>query len=64
MNEVTMRAARNNAGFSQEEMAKELDMSLSTYQRFERKPSRMRVGDFLKFCRVTKWKFVSDIKIE
>lgn len=64
MNKVTMRAARNNAGFSQEEMAKKPDMSLSTYQRFERKPSLMHVGDFIKFCRVTKWKFVSDIKIE
>ena len=64
MKEVTMRAARSNTGLSQEEMAKKLGVSLSAYQRYEREPSLMRIGTFLKFCRITKWKFISDIKLE
>ena len=50
LNEV--KAARIKAGYSQEDIAKALNVSLATYNRYENGKAEMTLNNVLKFCQV------------
>ena len=51
---ITLRAARINAGFTQKELADELDRNVSTIANWESNKTKISLPDFKKLCRVLK----------
>lgn len=51
---ITLRAARINAGFTQKELADELDRNVSTIANWETNKTRINLPDFKKLCQVLK----------
>lgn len=51
---ITLRAARINAGFTQKELADELDRNVSTIANWETNKTRINLPDFKKLCKVLK----------
>lgn len=41
--QITLKAARINAGLTQEEMAKKLDIAASTYNKWENNPQNITI---------------------
>ena len=61
MNEkITLKAARVNAKFTQEEVAKEMKVSLPTIARWENESGEVRMKHALKLCKLYK-KNIDDI---
>lgn len=52
MEKISVKAARINAGFTQEEIAKELDVHVQTYMKFEQHPEKMTVKMASDFARI------------
>lgn len=51
---MTPKAARHIAGITQEDMAKLLCITQSTYSKYERDPGRFTVAQMWQFCRAVK----------
>ncbi len=49
--EFTVRQARRHAELSQETVAKELGVNVSTYARLEKHPERFTMEQALRFCK-------------
>ena len=52
--QITLRAARINAGFTQKELADELDRNVSTIANWESNKTKISLPDFKKLCQVLK----------
>lgn len=53
MNKLTLKAARVNAGYTQDQIAETLGVSRSTIIKWESGKSKMRAAFLLAFCSVT-----------
>lgn len=50
MSNITLKAARVNAGIKQSEAAKAIGVSRSTIARYEKDPGAMTCSNFYKLC--------------
>jgi len=57
---ITLKAARVNAGLTQEEVAKEMKVSLPTIAKWENESGEVRMKQALKLCKLYK-KNIDDI---
>ena len=57
---ITLKAARVNAGLTQEEVAKEMKVSLPTITKWENESGEVRMKQALKLCKLYK-KNIDDI---
>lgn len=57
---ITLKAARVNAGLTQEEVAKEMKVSLPTIAKWENESGEVRMKQALKLCKIYK-KNIDDI---
>lgn len=57
---ITLKAARVNAGLTQEEVAKEMKVSLPTISKWENESGEVRMKQALKLCKLYK-KNIDDI---
>lgn len=53
MAKISMAAARVNAGLTQEEMARKLQVSRPTYASWESGKAEMKIAFFIAFCQIT-----------
>lgn len=53
MEKITIKAARINAGFSQEQIAEELGVDVKTYAKYERTPGEIRLKTLQDFIKIT-----------
>ena len=60
---ITLKAARVNAGLTQEEVAKEMKVSLPTIAKWENESGEVRMKQALKLCKLYK-KNIDDIFFE
>ena len=60
---ITLKAARVNAGLTQEEVAKEMKVSLPTIAKWENESGEVRMKQALKLCKIYK-KNIDDIFFE